>query len=218
MRTVFKSELLILIPETDAEAAQLTGWKADREGHVLAFNQNAGNGVAIRSLGLRDDVCREPINVTSRHPDPQVKLIGNLAATAFDLDGRHYASVEGFWQGLKFPKQSDRDRVAALSGLEAKRAGDAAAYGETVEYDGQLVVVGAWGHWQLMRLACEAKFTQNWEARSALLATGDRPLVHRVRKDSRTIPGVIMSEIWMRLRAKLRAASPLPQPEDEPDE
>ena len=218
MRTVFKNELLILIPETDAEATELASWKADREGHVLALNQNAVHGLTIRSLGLRDDVCREPINVTSRHPDPQVQLIGNLAATAFDLDSRHYASVEGFWQALKFKARADRERVAALSGHEAKRAGSEMTYSETIEYDGQSVAVGTWAHWQLMRRANEAKFTQNWEARSALLATGDRPLVHRVRKDSRTIPGVIMSEIWMRLRAKLRTASPLPQPEDEPDE
>ena len=38
---------------------------------------------------------------------------------------------------------------------------------------------------------------------AALLGTGDRPLRHRMRKDSRTIPGVIMAEIWMRLRAEL---------------
>jgi len=36
-----------------------------------------------------------------------------------------------------------------------------------------------------------------------LLATGERPLVHHVPRDSRTIPGVIMAEIWMALRSEL---------------
>jgi predicted NAD-dependent protein-ADP-ribosyltransferase YbiA (DUF1768 family) len=55
-----------------------------------------------------------------------------------------------------------------------------------------------------MRRACRAKFAQNEHAREALLATGERPLVHQVPRDSRTIPGVIMAEIWMALRSELR--------------
>ena len=40
-----------------------------------------------------------------------------------------------------------------------------------------------------------------------LLGTGIRPLVHLVRPDSRTIPGVVMADIWMKLRAELRRAA-----------
>jgi hypothetical protein len=40
-----------------------------------------------------------------------------------------------------------------------------------------------------------------------LIETGERPLVHHVPRDSRTIPGVIMAEIWMQLRAELQRAS-----------
>jgi predicted NAD-dependent protein-ADP-ribosyltransferase YbiA (DUF1768 family) len=54
-----------------------------------------------------------------------------------------------------------------------------------------------------MKQACRAKFTQNAEARAALLSTGERPLTHRVRRDSATIPGVIMADIWTRIRATL---------------
>src|SRR5438105_3395427 len=47
----------------------------------------------------------------------------------------------------------------------------------------------------------------------ALLAPGPRPLVHKVRRDSRTIPGVIMAEIWMALRdSLLRSRAPAPKP------
>ena len=47
---------------------------------------------------------------------------------------------------------------------------------------------------------------QNREAAAALLATGQRPLTHVVRRDSTTIPGVIMAAIWMRIRKALRKA------------
>jgi hypothetical protein len=54
-----------------------------------------------------------------------------------------------------------------------------------------------------MERACTAKFEQNAKAREALLATAKRPLVHQVRPDSQTIPGVIMAEIWTRIRERL---------------
>jgi predicted NAD-dependent protein-ADP-ribosyltransferase YbiA (DUF1768 family) len=56
-----------------------------------------------------------------------------------------------------------------------------------------------------MRRACLAKFTQNADAATALRATGERPLIHVVRRDSRTIPGVVMAAIWMDLRGGLRS-------------
>ena len=38
---------------------------------------------------------------------------------------------------------------------------------------------------------------------TALVGTGDRPLMHKTRRDSRTIPGVVMADIWMRIRRTL---------------
>jgi hypothetical protein len=66
------------------------------------------------------------------------------------------------------------------------------------------VVVGTRAHWDLMERACRAKFAQNEGARAALLATGTRPLTHVTRHDSRSIPGVIMAGIWMRIRRGLQ--------------
>jgi hypothetical protein len=207
MRTELKGELLILVPETADEVSAVAAWKEGREGHVLALLANRGKGAVVRFLGPREEVCREPINVTSKHPDPQIRLIGNFAATPFELDGVRYASVESFWQGLKFP-EAERVRIAELDGAAAKRAGAEIEYGMHVRYQGAEVVVGTWAHWQLMERACRAKFTQNFEAMSALVATAERPLVHRMRKDSRTIPGAIMAEIWMRIRKAIAAQAP----------
>jgi hypothetical protein len=44
---------------------------------------------------------------------------------------------------------------------------------------------------------------RNKAARAALLDTGSRPPQHRLRPDRRTIPGVVMADFWMCLRAKL---------------
>ncbi len=113
--------------------------------------------------------------------------------------------MEGFWQSLKFSDAADRRRVATLSGGHAKKSGDSAPpAGITFAYLGQTIVRGAWDHWALMRRACEAKFDQDSRARSALLATANRPLTHRVPNESRTIPGVLMADIWMQIRSTLR--------------
>ena len=40
------------------------------------------------------------------------------------------------------------------------------------------------------------------------IATGKRPLTHIVRDDSRTIPGVIMAAIWMRIRKRIQGEMP----------
>jgi predicted NAD-dependent protein-ADP-ribosyltransferase YbiA (DUF1768 family) len=131
-------------------------------------------------------------------------MIGNLAHTPFQLDGQLYQSVEGFWQGLKFSDPDDRARIAELHGSAAKRAGDEAPPHEAFEYRGEPIRVGRPDHWRLMRQACQAKFTQSEPARRALFSTGDRPLTHRMKRDSEAIPGVVMADIWMRVRATLR--------------
>ncbi|HEV3167999.1 MAG TPA: NADAR family protein, partial [Isosphaeraceae bacterium] len=146
------------------------------------------------------EACREPVVIWSKSPDLAAQQIGNFAPTPFELDGQRYASVESFWQSLKFQEPADRLRVASLEGAEAKRAGTSQGYGATVMYEGQTILVGTWAHWNLMERACRAKFAQNQAARAALLGTGQRPLVHRVRQDSQTIPAVILAEIWMRIR------------------
>ena len=129
-----------------------------------------------------------------------LRLISNFALTPFVLDALPYASIEGFWQGLKFPDEVNRRRLAELNGSEAKDAGLYAPKADHVAYLGQDIRVGTWDHWQLMERACRAKFEQNEEAAQALISTGARPLIHRMRNDSRSIPGVIMAEIWMRIR------------------
>jgi predicted NAD-dependent protein-ADP-ribosyltransferase YbiA (DUF1768 family) len=202
MKALLQSNGLVLVPEAEEERATLAAWKAAHADFAFATVENSGTGATLTALGLRAEACREPINVTSNSPEP-IRLIANFAPTPFELDGERYACVEAFWQSLRFPLE-ERPRIAALAGPVAKQESEKRPYGSHVVYGGQTIPVGAFDHWQLMRRACKAKFEQNENARTALLATGDRPLIHVVRRDSRTIPGVIMAEIWMELRARLR--------------
>jgi predicted NAD-dependent protein-ADP-ribosyltransferase YbiA (DUF1768 family) len=203
MRAIFKGRILVLVPESAAEEQELADWKAGRDGHLFG-SAARGTGLALHDLGERAEVCREPINVTSMSADPSVRLISNFAEAPFELDGKRYRSVESFWQSLKFTNRLERQQVAEMEGGAARRAGEKQKYGATVRYDARDVPVGTWDHWQLMERACRAKFAQDEPARAALLATGTRPLTHKVRRDSRTIPGVIMADIWMRIRRDLQ--------------
>ncbi len=200
-----KETYLIVVPETPEARIAVHEWKTRLHGHVFHVRADGGAGIAFQDLGAKEVVCNQPINITSAHPDKDIRLIGNFADTPFELDGVAYRSIEGFWQGLKFSDDTARRELAAMSGADAQRRGREQRYGPMVQYRGEPVPVGTWHHWQLMQRACRAKFTQHAAAGAALRASAPRPLVHRVRKDSRTIPGVIMADIWMRIRRQLVA-------------
>ena len=202
MKTLLKPDGIVLVPESDEECAALSAWKAAHDDFAFMLAANRGTGAMLTALGPCAEACREPINVWSQSPDPQVRLIANFAPTPFEIDGARYASVESFWQSLRFPPQ-DRARIAALDGARAKHASEEQSYGDHIVYGDLAIPVGTWGHWQLMKRACRAKFSQNADARAALLATGTRPLIHKVRTDSRTIPGAVMADIWMAVRTTM---------------
>lgn len=202
MKTLLKPDGIALIPESETEVATLAAWKGEHEDFAFASAPNSGTGAMISALGPRLEACRVPINVTSQSRDPNIRLIANFSTTPFDLDGIRYTSIESFWQSLRFP-EAERPRIAGLAGEEAKRLSSRQPYGSHVRYSNVLVPVGTWHHWQLMKTACLAKFQQNPNAQAALRGTGTRPLLHKIRGDSRTIPGVIMADIWMAVRATL---------------
>lgn len=211
MNVLLKDGLIVLVPQSEDEALELAVWMAQHADHVLHCPAPDGDevkSICLHDMGVRSDACREPINVVSNSSNPIARTISNLAETPFELDGFNYQSVESFWQGLKFTEAADRRRIAKLTGPQARDAGEAKGYGETVVYAGETIPVGTWRHWKLMETACRAKFAQHEGARTALLATGDRPLIHVVRRDSRAIPGVIMASIWTRIRNGLRERTP----------
>lgn len=201
-----KDKLIVISAETVDEQMQVSEWSKAADGHVFVLNQPDQRTLRLTGLGPRAVACREPINVTYRSPEATIRCISNLAHTLFELDGQAYASVEAFWQGLKFPDAERRQQIANLHGLQARNVRFHAESADTLRYAGRTIRVGTSDHWHLMYLACSAKFSQHEHARDALITTGDRPLTHKTRRDSRTIPGVVMADIWMRLRRAAQRA------------
>lgn len=184
------------------DAAELAALARLPQRHLFVLSRT-GASIVLHDCGEEDMVRQTPINIFSQAAPP-LDLISNFAATPFELDGVAYASVEGFWQCFRYDDAAERGRVAGLAGAAAKQAGRKEPP-ESFVYDGQAVRWGTWAHWQLMRRACAAKFAQNEAARAALIATAGRPLTHRTRADSRSIPNAVMAQIWMEIRAGLVA-------------
>jgi len=218
MKVRLKPGLVVVTAESPEELHSLASWGQEFDGHVFALKLQDAQTFRLTDLGPRPEACREPINVTSRAPDPAVQLISNFANTPFELDGVTYGSVEAFWQGLKFPEKARRREIAPLFGGAARRAGFDAPESATIKYRDEVIRVGTADHWRLMSLACAAKFNQHDAAREALIGTAPRPLVHKTRKDSRTIPGVIMADIWMKIRAGLIKFTAVENDDDIADE
>jgi predicted NAD-dependent protein-ADP-ribosyltransferase YbiA (DUF1768 family) len=217
MSLELRNELAILSPDLHPD---LKAWLDLHDGQVFRLRAIRGEAF-FQALGPEAEVRRIPINITSRSPG-SLKLISNFAQTPFFLDGLNYASVEGFWQSLKFSDDVKRREVAALHGPKARDIGFRAPEADVISYQGKTIRIGTWAHWQLMEHACAAKFDQHDGASEALLSTGNRPLTHQMKQDSHTIPGVIMAEIWMRcrsriLKAQTKVQSPYAPQIEEPD-
>lgn len=204
MKVRFKEDLLVITAETPEEQETMSSWLLTKKEDVFLLKLQDSQTFRLQRLGHQLDACREPINVTSRATDPKIRLISNFAHTPFEFEGRVYESIEAFWQGLKFPEEEKRSEIARLHGQDARKAGSDAPKADVFQYAGETIRVGSRDHWKLMYLACKAKFTQHSEAKKALLSTHHRPLQHRTRKDSPAIPGVIMADIWMRIRSTLQ--------------
>jgi len=126
----------------------------------------------------------------------ELGLLSNFAPTPFSFHGKRYASLEGFWQMMKYPEDArdpratfpglhwdfTREQVAQLTSFAAKRAGDLANTnmvkmginwvsfeGKRMEYRPATPGV----HYQLIVEATREKVRQNPEVRKVLLATGD---------------------------------------------
>lgn len=159
----------------------------------------------------------------------ELGLLSNFAATPFELRGVRYASVEGFWQMMKYPEGPDdqraraaglewkftRAQVAQLTAFEAKRAGDLGELNmllmkiDWVSFEGRRFaykpsVPGE--HYQLIVAAMREKLRQNPEVQRVLLSTGDLVLKPDHYQEPDAVDAWHYHKIWMQLRTELRAA------------
>ncbi|MFB6182111.1 MAG: NADAR family protein, partial [Candidatus Magasanikbacteria bacterium] len=154
------------------------------------------------------------VNIESDAEDEIAEQLSNFADTPFDLDGKHYESVEAFWQSIKYPEGSDkRKEIRKMEGSEAKgESRELEVYdkekneGDTIKYDGKEIGYGTSEHHQLMEKALRAKFNQNPEAKQALKNTKDKKLTHYITygdyvvPDSKSIPRKVFTGILEDLR------------------
>jgi len=157
----------------------------------------------------------------------ELGLLSNFAATPFTFHGRRYASLEGFWQMMKYPESGEdqrakfpgviwpftREQVAQMTGFEAKRAGTLAEQNMTrmgigwVSFEGEKFEykpARPGRHYELIVAATWEKVRQKHEVRNVLLATGDLEL----KPDHHQEPGAPAAwryyEILTNIRTSLR--------------
>ena len=157
----------------------------------------------------------------------ELGLLSNFASTPFVFHGKHYASLEGFWQMMKYPEDNGdprakfpglewkytREQVAQMVSFEANRAGALASENMTkmgitwVSFEGQRceykpAIAGE--HYKLIVEATWEKVKQNPEVKKVLLSTGDLIL----RPDHRQEPNAPAAwryyEILMSIRGELQ--------------
>lgn len=139
----------------------------------------------------------------------ELGLLSNFAATPFEFHGKRYASLEGFWQMMKFPEGADdprakfpgiewkytRDGVGQMTAFDAKRAGDLGSSNmrkmgiDWVTFEGKQIPYRPkepGDHFKLIVEATHAKVQQNSEVKRVLLSTRDLVLRpdHHQEKDA----------------------------------
>jgi predicted NAD-dependent protein-ADP-ribosyltransferase YbiA (DUF1768 family) len=165
----------------------------------------------------------------------ELGILSNFAATPFELHGRRFASLEGFWQAMKYPEGADDPRAvkvdpagapvvwprtrADVEGLAAFAAHSAGVEAEAllrrlgidwVSYRGERLrfktaPTDIDRHFALIVEASWAKLRQNPEVKRVLLSTGDLVLRADHHEDADGTKAWRYYEIWMGIRASLQA-------------
>jgi hypothetical protein len=163
----------------------------------------------------------------------ELGALSNFAATPFRFRGRHYNSVEGFWQMMKYPEDPDdpraqypglvwqhtRAEVSQMVAFEAKAAGDLGTANmkrmgiNWVTFEGQRLpyrVPEKGAHYRLIVAAMRAKLAQNPKVEALLLRTDHLVLKPDHKQEENPPPAWRYFDIWMELRAELQQAGQRP--------
>jgi len=157
----------------------------------------------------------------------ELGLLSNFAATPLSFRGRRYASLEGFWQMLKYPEGPDdpraafpglhwvftRQQVAQMTGFEAKRAGTLGEENmrkmqigwvtfEGKQFEHKPAVPGE--HYRLIVAATREKVRQNPDVKKVLLSTGNLILKPDHHQEPNAPAAWRHYEILMQIRADLQ--------------
>jgi predicted NAD-dependent protein-ADP-ribosyltransferase YbiA (DUF1768 family) len=159
----------------------------------------------------------------------ELGVFSNLGVSPFEFHGLKYASIEGLWQGMKYPEAPSvlpddprrnpqlswkytREAVRGLVGFEAKTAGDLANENmkkigikwvsfesEKIEYKGKDQA----RHYEIIYAATVEKVLQNPEIKALLLKTRGLELLPDHKQDPNSPPAYAYYQILMKIRDKL---------------
>lgn len=152
----------------------------------------------------------------------ELGALSNFYAAAFELKGRNYASVEGFWQAMKYPENEKdprnvkgviwpftRAQVEQMTAFDAKKAGEVASQNmkklgiSWITFDGQRLDYKGkdqQAHYELIYSATLAKIQQNPNVQKILLKTCGLKLLPDHRQEENSPPAYRYFEIAMRIR------------------
>ncbi|MBY0515905.1 MAG: NADAR family protein [Bacteriovoracaceae bacterium] len=161
----------------------------------------------------------------------ELGIFSNFGATPFELDGLHYASVEGLWQALKYPDPSipndpraklvwphTRAEVMAMVAFDAKRAGNEAnliykannlkevSYGQDF-FDYNDFAAGSEKHLKIITRALRAKLDQTPGLWDLLLKTGCLILKPDHTESGNSPASYRYFDIYMKLREERQPCS-----------
>jgi len=162
--------------------------------------------------------------LSKRH---ELGLLSNFAPTPFTFRDKRYASLEGFWQMMKYPEGDDdprakfpgltwaytRDQVAQLVSVEAKKAGTLAEENmkkmgiDWVTFEGKRMEYRSaepGEHYRLIVAATWEKVRQNPDVKKVLLATGDLVLKPDHYQGPNPPPAWRYYDILTEIRGQLR--------------
>lgn len=153
-----------------------------------------------------------PLDIRSKAPPPAGTL-SNFHPHRFVLDGVACGSLEGFLQGLKVADPEAQAELCAMAGPKANSLGQKYDWktDQLLYWRGLAIPRESAEYQALLDRAYAAVAAQAPKFCAALLATGDRPLTHRMGKSdprATVLTEAEMCERLMRLRATLRQASP----------
>jgi len=154
----------------------------------------------------------------------ELGLLSNFAPTPFVFHGKKYASLEGFWQMMKYPEDPrakfpglewkyTRDQVTQMVSFEANKAGALASENMTkiritwVSFEGKRfeykpAVPGE--HYKLIVEATWERVKQNPEVKKVLLSTGDLILKPDHHQEKNAPAAWRYFEILMQIRSGLQ--------------
>ena len=176
----------------------------------------------LKSWEISPSSVAPPQVILSKRND--LGILSNFAATPFVYQGKKYASLEGFWQAMKYPEDSEdprfqmakwphtREEVALMTAYQAKKAGD---FGSKVMKENGLEWVSfkkrkmtyraqkKGDFYRLIRKAMKAKLEQNPKVKAVLTRTKGLELLPDHRQGKNPPPAWRYHEIWMDIRKDL---------------